>query len=81
MPGTNQDDPLSLAAAAKLFDKPLGITPSRTTIYRWVTQGVRGVVLWTYLMGGRRATTRRAILNFLREINEGTLEFDPELIA
>ena len=82
MPDTNRDEPVSLAAAAKLFARPLGFTPSRTTIYRWVSpQGCRGVILWTFFRGGRRATTRKAILDFLSELNEGVLEFSPELVA
>ncbi len=57
------DDLLTLKqVAAKLFNKSLGITPSRTTVYR-------------------RATTRCAIQNFLREINQGAMEFDPGFLT
>lgn len=39
--------------------------PARSTISRWVHQGVRGVRLATFLVGGRRYTTREAIERFV----------------
>lgn len=42
---------------------------STSTTARWMTRGVRGVVLESFLIGGRRYTTREAFDRFLAAIN------------
>ena len=39
------------------------------TLHRWRKQGVRGVVLETVLVGGRRMTSREAISRFIEAQN------------
>ncbi len=40
------------------------------TIRRWATGGVRGCVLETVQVGGRRYTSKRALTRFLSELTE-----------
>jgi hypothetical protein len=63
MPSTLADeDPLTLAEAARLLPK----RPNPATLWRWRTKGVRGVLLKTSMIGGRRYVTPAA----LRQFNE-----------
>jgi hypothetical protein len=43
--------------------------PSVPTLFRWSLRGVRGVRLETWLVGGRRFTSRDAIARFIAAIN------------
>jgi Protein of unknown function (DUF1580) len=43
--------------------------PSMNTLRRWAGRGVRGVRLRTWLVGGRRHTSARAITEFLARLN------------
>jgi hypothetical protein len=43
--------------------------PTRTTLSRWAHHGVRGVRLATFLVGGRRFTTREAISEFIEALS------------
>lgn len=45
--------------------------PHVATLWRWATRGVRGVVLETAIVGGRRMTTPAMIEAHLRRLNEG----------
>lgn len=57
---------LTLAEAARL-------TPGRphlATLRRWVTRGVRGHVLESRLIGGKRLTSHEALQNFFAAINQ-----------
>ncbi len=48
------------------------IVPTRPhigTIFRWMTRGVRGRVLASWLIGGQRFTSRVAIEDFLAALN------------
>jgi len=45
------------------------VTPSRTTMYRYIQGGVRGVQLETTMVGGRRYTSAEAIDRFLAALN------------
>ena len=40
--------------------------PHASTIFRWGTRGVRGVLLETCLVGGRRYTSREALQRFIQ---------------
>lgn len=42
--------------------------PSVSTLWRWVTKGVRGVVLESVLIGGTRLTSEEAIDRFYCDI-------------
>jgi Protein of unknown function (DUF1580) len=44
-------------------------SPGPTTVMRWADNGVRGVRLDSYRIGGRRYTTRSALRKFLDAIN------------
>lgn len=52
---------ISFAAAARLLPNK----PSPCTMWRWHTQGVRGVKLQTWCIGNRRYTTREALEQFI----------------
>jgi hypothetical protein len=43
--------------------------PSRTTIWRWIKNGVRGVKLIPHRVGGRVYVTREAALEFDAALN------------
>ena len=45
------------------FARKLGVSPS--TVWRWSRRGVRGVVLETFVVGGRRFTTVEAGERFI----------------
>jgi hypothetical protein len=51
---------LTISAAAK----SLPSRPHISTVWRWIQRGVRGVKLETYLIGGRRFTSREALERF-----------------
>lgn len=51
--------------AAKLFPT----RPSRNTLRRWRTKGVRGVCLETCFIGGIRCTSKEAVARFLQALN------------
>lgn len=56
---------LSLAQAAR--DPRVNVNPA--TVFRWSTIGVRGQVLETRLIGGRRRTSAAALSRFLAKLN------------
>ncbi|MDB4367969.1 DUF1580 domain-containing protein [Mariniblastus sp.] len=45
-------------------EKNIGNRPHRSTVHRWRLRGARGVKLETILVGGRRFTSREALLRF-----------------
>lgn len=55
---------LSVTAAARDI---FGVAPE--TAWRWALRGVRGVKLESYVLGGRRFTTREACERFLAALN------------
>ncbi len=59
------------ATTFPLTEAPAHISnhPSVITLRRWVRRGVRGVRLRTWLVGGRRYTSDRAIAEFLARLN------------
>lgn len=65
----NLDEHVSLNQAAKELPSggPSGVHVS--TIVRWSTRGIGGVKLETTRFGGRRYTTRGALLRFFEALN------------
>jgi hypothetical protein len=57
---TLQEELLSFAEAAKRLPG----RPHLSTIFRWVSNGVRGRILETLTIGGRRYTSRKALERF-----------------
>ena len=47
--------------------------PSKATCWRWVTIGVRGVVLSSVMIGGRRMVSRQSIEDFVTSTTQSTL--------
>jgi len=58
---------LTMHSAAAEFPNP----PSQTTLYRWATDGIRGVKLRTIRVGGRKFISREAIEEFISALNPG----------
>jgi len=44
--------------------------PNPATLWRWHARGVRGIVLETVLVGGRRYVTREALERFIDAVTE-----------
>src|SRR4051794_8951254 len=44
--------------------------PSPATAFRWAMEGIRGIRLETLMIGGRRYTSREAVVRFLARRNE-----------
>ena len=61
--------PISLREAAQQAPVP----PHQSTLDRWWRRGVRGVRLETFLVGGRRFTTRAAMLRFIEATTAASL--------
>ena len=62
---------IPLLHARSLLQKQLGASVTDATIRNWSSVGVRGFILPTFLIGGRRFTTEMAIDAFLRKLNGG----------
>ena len=60
----NHEHLMSFSAAAK----SLPGRPNIATLWRWRTRGVRGVILESILIGGRRFTSREALERFSERI-------------
>lgn len=63
------DDLLTPSQAAKLL--PRGDGGGRinaTTVWRWMNNGVRGIVLQSILVGNRRFTSKRALQAFVEQL-------------
>jgi hypothetical protein len=55
------------------MDEAAAILPgsvSSKTLYRWTTAGLRGVVLKSWFIGGRRYTNREAVDRFNAAVTE-----------
>lgn len=59
-----------VAVRAASSAMPAGVSVGSTTIARWHSAGIRGNRLETVLIGGRRHTSREAILRFLNSQNQ-----------
>ena len=60
------EDIITLGEACRLVP-PRGISPA--TMARWIQRGVRGSVLETVIIGGRRLTSREALQRFFASQN------------
>ena len=58
--------PMSTAAKDPVLGKPVHVS----TLHRWQLRGVRGIRLETWMVGGRRMTSREALVRFLERINK-----------
>jgi Protein of unknown function (DUF1580) len=62
---------ISLSEAAKLFPAGrYGSKPHTSTIWRWITSGVKGVRLKSVVLPRGRATSKEAVQRFLRALTE-----------
>jgi len=62
---------VSLNDATRLIPRRRrGALPHVSTLFRWSTHGVRGVVLETIQVGGTRCTSRQAIERFFAALTE-----------
>lgn len=59
------EQPVSLREAADLVGEFTGRRPHEATVYRWLSQGVRGVTLDSIVVAGKRVTTIAAIERFI----------------
>lgn len=55
---------------ATAVEKAVGHRPNPTTCWRWYTSGSRGVVLKTWMVGGRRMSTVAAVNEFIEQRTE-----------
>jgi hypothetical protein len=68
-----------LAEAARLLPQlRRGRPVSPSTIYRWIESGVNGIRLETAMLGGRRVTSKEALLRFFARLNA---ESDVDTVA
>lgn len=61
----SQDEILPIEQARLWLGERLGAAPSRVSFRRWITSGIKGVVLDSILVGGRRFTSMEAINKFI----------------
>jgi hypothetical protein len=60
---------IPLSETSRFLPRRNGKKVHRTTLGRWASRGRGGVVLRTWVLGGVRYTTRRAILEFVRRLS------------
>lgn len=66
-----REELISCREASRLFPPGRrGKRPHRSTIFRWITAGVRGICLESLSLPGGRATSREAIARFLNELTK-----------
>ncbi|MBL9090928.1 MAG: DUF1580 domain-containing protein [Planctomycetaceae bacterium] len=68
---------ITLADAANLTP----LRPHVSTIRRWIRIGVRGEILETVRIGGRRLTSREAVSRFLTSINSMNERHDADSVV
>jgi len=61
----HDDELLSYGRAARAFPSIDGKPPHTSSLHRWATRGVDGVLLRTVMLGGRRLIPRSAIDEFI----------------
>lgn len=66
----NVETPIRLAKARSLrcFQRD-GKRPDLSTLHRWATRGVRGVVLETINVGASKCTSAEAAMRFIRRLS------------
>jgi hypothetical protein len=62
------EPPIKFNDAAKLLAE--SGHPSMTTWWRWWKKGIRGILLETIVIGGRRYTTAAALQRFVEALSE-----------
>ncbi|KAB2944616.1 MAG: DUF1580 domain-containing protein [Phycisphaerae bacterium] len=62
---------ISLKDVCRLLEREDGTRPHLSCVFRWVNpqRGCRGRILETVVVGGRRFTTRAALLRFVDELS------------
>lgn len=61
-----QETLITFEEAAQLL--PVDTQPNVSTWWRWARQGIRGRLLETVKVGGRRYTTQEAVLRFVEAL-------------
>ena len=59
------DEVLPIERARLWLGERTGTAPSKVTFHRWITSGVKGVILESLLIGGRRVTSKEALQAFI----------------
>ena len=63
---------LSFADACRALPRRRrGRKPSTSTLWRWSTRGLRGIVLETIQVGGQRCTSVEALQRFFEQLSAG----------
>ncbi len=75
----DREEVFALRHAAKYI--PSGRLEGRpvhhSTVYRWASKGIDGVVLETVMIGGIRFTSKTALMRFIEQRNGGTVPVLP----
>lgn len=69
----DQDKPLTTSEAVRLIQEISGKRVHPSSIWRWQTRGIRGVVLGATCIGATLHTTRRELEKFFGELNQARL--------
>lgn len=56
---------MPLESARKWLGEKLGVAPSKVAMRRWITSGIKGIVLDSSLVGGRRYVSKEGINRFI----------------
>ncbi len=71
---TQAESVVTLSEAARSLPARKASRPTRTqTLYRWSTEGCRGVILETIQIGATRCTSREALQRFFNRLSEQAL--------
>ena len=57
-------------------ERETGTRPNPSTCWRWSTKGIKGVVLETWMLGGRRVTNRTSVRRFIERRSLSTVSSD-----
>lgn len=71
MSGLLLEDLVPLSAAARLLPRRRSGRPTHTsTLFRWASEGLRGVKLEVVQVGGTRCTSREALARFFSQLSK-----------
>lgn len=71
MPDLLSERTLTLSQAAKTLPRRRGGRPTHaSTLFRWATEGLRGVKLEIVQVGGTKCTSREALSRFFARLTE-----------
>lgn len=59
-----------LLPLVEAVEQETGIRPHLTTCLRWCTRGSHGIKLQSWMLGGRRVTSREAVRRYIDSITE-----------